>query len=272
MDYVFRFDVDSKGFFTQSDRILIMNYILQLETFEDEESNQSECVGLQKLLNEDVYTTAYPVHDDTSNELLLQEWASLSKCYKSQPLDAIKDYFGVKIALYFAWLGFYTNMLIPVSIFGIFCLLYGYFTLPKDSLSRDMCDSSLNLLMCPQCDRECDYWEHTDACLYTVITHTFDNVVTLFFAIVMSVWSSLYLNLWNRYSSEIVHRWGLSTLQPEAVYPRPEYLAKMKSLNIVKMKKNKVTNKEEPAVPWKLKYPIRVFSVACALFWVSDEL
>jgi hypothetical protein len=33
-------------------------------------------------------------------------------------LDAIRDYFGVKIGLYFAWLGFYTFMLILPSIVG----------------------------------------------------------------------------------------------------------------------------------------------------------
>ena len=32
--------------------------------------------------------------------------------------DAVRDYFGVKIGLYFAWLGFYTFMLIPPSIVG----------------------------------------------------------------------------------------------------------------------------------------------------------
>ena len=30
--------------------------------------------------------------------------------FKFQPIDAVRDYYGVKVALYFAWLGFYTSM------------------------------------------------------------------------------------------------------------------------------------------------------------------
>lgn len=48
---------------------------------------------------------------------------------RHQPLDNIKEYFGVKIALYFAWLGFYTHMLIPASVVGLLCFLYGLITL-----------------------------------------------------------------------------------------------------------------------------------------------
>jgi anoctamin-1 len=60
------------------------------------------------------------------------EWAPVSKCLHYQPLDYIKEYFGVKIGLYFAWLGFYTFMLIPASVVGLICLIYVVVTLYKD--------------------------------------------------------------------------------------------------------------------------------------------
>ena len=41
---------------------------------------------------------------------LFTEWASFRKTFKFQPIDAVRDYYGVKVALYFAWLGFYTSM------------------------------------------------------------------------------------------------------------------------------------------------------------------
>jgi Calcium-activated chloride channel len=47
-------------------------------------------------------------------------------------LDAVRDYFGVKIALYFAWLGFYTNLLIAPSIVGLLTFLYGVISLNSD--------------------------------------------------------------------------------------------------------------------------------------------
>src|SRR5687767_8953446 len=75
---------------------------------------------------------------------LLNNWASISKCFTPQPLDEIRKYFGVKIALYFAWLGFYTSMLIPASIVGVFCFIYGWATLGSDRPSQKICDFSLD--------------------------------------------------------------------------------------------------------------------------------
>lgn len=66
--------------------------------------------------------------------LLYTEWASIKQCIKQQPLDHIKEYFGVKIALYFAWLGFYTYMLIPASIVGLIVFLYGAITINQNKL------------------------------------------------------------------------------------------------------------------------------------------
>ena len=60
------------------------------------------------------------------------EWASLWNIFKLQPLDAVRDYYGVKIGLYFAWLGFYTNLLILPSIAGVLTFLYGLITWEYD--------------------------------------------------------------------------------------------------------------------------------------------
>jgi len=96
--------------------------------------------GIERLKRMAVYMTAYPLHDGdlktpgTPRHLLSHEWASLRKCFKYQPLDSIKDYFGVKVGLYFAWLGFYTSFLLPAAIFGVLCFLYGVFTLYSDEL------------------------------------------------------------------------------------------------------------------------------------------
>lgn len=64
--------------------------------------------------------------------LLLHEWASVNKWHRYQPVDYIKRYFGVKIGLYFTWLGFYTHMLIPASIAGLGCFIYSFITMPDD--------------------------------------------------------------------------------------------------------------------------------------------
>lgn len=60
---------------------------------------------------------------------LYLHWASLCKWYRYQPLDYVKEYFGVKIGLYFAWLGFYTYMLLLASVVGVICFFYSWITL-----------------------------------------------------------------------------------------------------------------------------------------------
>ncbi len=63
---------------------------------------------------------------------LYKEWASFAKILKLQPLDAVRDYYGVKIALYFAWLGFYTTLLVPPALAGLLVFIYGLATWDQD--------------------------------------------------------------------------------------------------------------------------------------------
>lgn len=72
--------------------------------------------------------------ENTLRNQLYVEWAMLGNWIRRQPIDQIKEYLGVKYAFYFTWLGFYTHMLIPASIMGLFVFFYGIFTLPKNRL------------------------------------------------------------------------------------------------------------------------------------------
>ena len=66
---------------------------------------------MDKLITEETLLACYPLHDGglksegSQRNLLYTQWASLTKFWKYQPLDAIRDYYGVKMGLYFAWLG-----------------------------------------------------------------------------------------------------------------------------------------------------------------------
>lgn len=65
--------------------------------------------------------------------------------YKKQPLWLIKRYFGEKVALYFAWLGFYTKCLYPPAVVGLLCFVYGLGSMDGvDNVpSKEICDPNL---------------------------------------------------------------------------------------------------------------------------------
>lgn len=67
---------------------------------------------------------------------LYSEWADLNKWIRLQPTDDIKNYLGVKFAFYFAWLGFYTQLLIPATFFGLIVVIYGIISSPSQDQSR----------------------------------------------------------------------------------------------------------------------------------------
>lgn len=131
---------------------------------------------------------------------LLNNWASLRRVFSRQPLDEIRAYFGVKIALYFAWLGFYTSMLIPASAVGLLCFLYGVFTLDLDVPIKQVCNKTFDEVpMCPLCNiKACDFWYMSDTCTYSKVSYLFDNPATMCFAVFMSLWATVYLEMWKR--------------------------------------------------------------------------
>ena len=61
------------------------------------------------------------IHDQDDLKDLRHKWVASTR---NQPLDTICNYFGVKLALYFAWLGYYTKALIIPAIIGLLIWLY----------------------------------------------------------------------------------------------------------------------------------------------------
>ncbi|XP_023177953.2 anoctamin-1 isoform X2 [Drosophila hydei] len=272
-DKEYLFDIRQDCFFTTAVRSRIVEFILDRQRFPAKRQNDM-AFGIERLVAEGVYCAAYPLHDGeiteegTMRELLYKNWASVKKWYRYQPLDDIKEYFGVKIGLYFAWLGFYTYMLLLASIVGVVCFLYSWLSLKNYVPVKDIClRSNSNIIMCPLCDW-CEFWNLSETCNYAKITYLIDNPSTIFFAVFMSFWATLFLELWKRYSAEITHRWDLTGFDVHEEHPRPQYLARLE--HIEPTRTDYVTNMKEPTVPfWRMKLPATVFSFSVVVLLIA---
>uniref|UniRef100_A0A673FNA5 Anoctamin n=1 Tax=Sinocyclocheilus rhinocerous TaxID=307959 RepID=A0A673FNA5_9TELE len=158
-----------------------------------------------------------------SLQILYEEWASYSIFYKYQPIGLIRKYFGEKVGLYFAWLGVYTQMLIPAAIVGVIVFLYGCATVEDNIPSMEVCDERNNITMCPMCDRACSYWKLVTACGTARASHLFDNAATVFFAIFMALWATMFMEHWKRRQMRLNYIWDLTSFEDAESHPRAEY-------------------------------------------------
>ncbi|KAM4574015.1 anoctamin-2 [Odontesthes bonariensis] len=193
-----------------------------------------QTTGINSLLARGVYDSAFPLHDGSftrrgrkdqrnDRQVLHEEWANYGVMFKYQPVDLIREYFGEQIGLYFAWLGVYTQLLIPPSVLGIIVFLYGIFTVDTSVPSQESCDDNLNITMCPLCDAVCDYWRLSTVCSLARASYLFDNGATVLFAIFMSLWAACFLEHWKRRQMCLRHTWDLTSLEDEEDELRPEY-------------------------------------------------
>ena len=100
--------------------------------------------------------------------------------------------------------------------------------------------------------------------------YMFDNVTTVFFAVFMSLWAVVFLELWKRYSAEICHRWDVYGYDPEEEHPRPEYLQQLRGVKQEHWTQNYVTREREPKPPfWRMKVPGVLISWTSVFMMIS---
>ncbi|XP_024086456.1 uncharacterized protein LOC106670115 isoform X2 [Cimex lectularius] len=245
-----------ESFFSDTQRSRIVYEILSTAVFGKKKKGE---IGIGRLIEEGVFSSAFPLHDgsyevkgnihkDLMNrrQVLYQYWARWGCWYKYQPLDHIREYFGEKIAIYFAWLGFYTGWLLPAAIVGVLVFLYGIATMHSNKIAKEVCESHGSFLMCPLCDENigCKYWDLSDICGYAKLAYLFDHPLTVFYAVFVSFWAVTFLEYWKRKSASLAHHWDCMGFQDEIERPRPEFAAKAPF-----QERNPVTGIQEPSFP-----------------------
>uniref|UniRef100_A0A3Q1AHV4 Anoctamin n=1 Tax=Amphiprion ocellaris TaxID=80972 RepID=A0A3Q1AHV4_AMPOC len=209
-------------------------------------------VGIDRLVSEQVFTAAYPLHQGDFRlpsppvpphclglrQILYAYWAQWSCWRRYQPLDHIREYFGEKIALYFAWIGFYTVWLLPASLVGTVIFLIGF-----GLMATDVPESLPLFIMCPICNI-CSYWNYSSICSTYKAGLLFDNGGTVFLSVFLSLWAVTFLQYWKRRCSVLAHCWDCSDFEDTEERPRPEFTA-MAPMTV----RNPVTGAEEPYFP-----------------------
>ncbi|KAH8357617.1 hypothetical protein KR200_004824 [Drosophila serrata] len=262
--------------FTSAQRSLMVMQVLIRTPFD--ESDRS---GIRRLLNDGTYLGCFPLHEgrydrphssgiSLDRRILYQTWAHPSQWYKKQPLCLVRKYFGDKIALYFCWLGFYTEMLVYPAVVGTLCFIYGLATLESEdnTPSKEICNEygTGNITLCPLCDKACSYQQLSESCLFSRLTYLFDNPSTVFFAIFMSFWATTFLELWKRKQSVLVWEWDLHNVDMDEEN-RPEF-----ETNATTFRMNPVTREKEPYMSTWNRALRFVVTGSAVLFMISVVL
>ncbi|XP_021501901.1 anoctamin-9 [Meriones unguiculatus] len=160
----------------------------------------------EDLVKDGVFETMFPLHKRENN--LKGNWARWRNIFRPQPIDDIRNYFGEKVALYFAWLGWYTYMLIPAAVVGLIIFLSGFALFNSSQISKEICKAN-DTFLCPLGDHNRRYQRLSEMCAFSKLTHLFDNDGTVVFAIFMALWATVFLEIWKRKRARVVLHWAL---------------------------------------------------------------
>jgi len=250
---------DPDTFFRSSLRSFLTHHIL-IRTDVSKKKDTADGInirGLNYLKLKGVYTDVFILHDRPSTlhrrkafkevdedmkvvDPRKELWDSWKLWYKFQPLWKIRNYFGEKIAFYFAWIELYIMTLILPTIFGIIVFLYG-------------------IRFAGNIDLEEAAKESVTTALYSAFT-VFNNPATPWFSLALCIWGTLFVEQWKRRSNSLKYEWDVSNfeqLEPD----RPQFYGS-------KTRKNPITEEEEWYYPFYRLYLKISFSVLTILFMV----
>ncbi|KAF9382266.1 Anoctamin-5, partial [Podila verticillata] len=226
------------GFFQTSRRGYLVNSIMMRT---DSNNLYGRKMGLRSALRRGAYQKLFALHDgsfqlhharsthDANYRAQLRiKWAK--RFWRSQPLDLVNAYFGERIGVYFAWLGHYTQWLTIPAAVGIAVFVFGI----------------INTARLKKLDA-------TPNALFAI----FDNVLTMPFALFMSIWSTVYIEFWKRANQYYAYRWNMSDYE-RVELPRTEFRA-------TRVRFSAVTGKKELYYPmyWKA---LRILASSVAVF------
>jgi hypothetical protein len=162
------FEPDSStSFFSSLERIRLLQSLIELP------QSEGGCgLNLEDLLETKVLTEIVPVHEIEGRlEELERIWVKAPFTLTvAQPLDKIRDYYGERIAIYYAFLEELTNALVYPAVVGVLLFI-------------------VSLV----------WFEGSN-----------DNPFTPFYSIMMLVWITYFCKMWRRTEARLAAHWNVS--------------------------------------------------------------
>ncbi|XP_077983931.1 anoctamin-4-like isoform X2 [Glandiceps talaboti] len=163
---------------------------------------------------EDQDPTKKPV-DDTLEDARKEMNDTWCKFTKFQPLWKVRNYFGEKIAFYFAWSGtLITSLWIPMLL-GLAITGYGlYLSVKEYQMQQDVIIANSTGLNNTNSTAPTDgtlLAEVTQIGLdvFSIVKESFDNEITPYFGIIICLWGTLFLEIWKRNNARLAYEWDV---------------------------------------------------------------
>ncbi|KAF0699135.1 Aste57867_10291 [Aphanomyces stellatus] len=157
-------------------------------------------VNVDKLRADGVLHDCFPLHENDDLAELEARWVAWNYMPWNQPISHVKNYFGSKVAMYFAYLGYYTTWLGVAGFMGFLVflaeLIFQKNLIPvTDVLNQNATEQVGKVIQ-----------------VYTIPA----------FGFFMVVWATLFLEGWKRKSARYALEWGTATVH-EDEQPRPQF-------------------------------------------------
>ncbi|ETV94715.1 hypothetical protein H310_11688 [Aphanomyces invadans] len=161
-------------------------------------------VNVDKLKAEGVVLDCFPLHEEDELVELKLRWVAWNYPPWRQPITHIKNYFGSKVAMYFAYLGYYTTWLFGAGLVGLVVFLAEL--LFQKNLIADIPVNQLQL----------------NATTVAKVGQVVQVYTIPAFGTFMVVWATLFLEGWKRKSARLALEWGTANVVEEE-QPRPQF-------------------------------------------------
>ncbi|CAH0564845.1 unnamed protein product [Brassicogethes aeneus] len=186
---------------------------------------------INSLIKSGSLETAYPLHTGTykwtvsgpltDRQLLYEFWARPKRWYKEHPNNVIEKYLGTEYAFYYKFLALYTCMLIIPAFCSLIVIVYGFASMnsKENMLSKEICQS--DKLICPLSSRT-KYFYAKGLCGIFEATYIIFNTASIVFAIAISLWSAVLVEMWKRVESTNQLKWNVKNMEQDLTM-RMEY-------------------------------------------------